>query len=47
MLAKKAAEGVPPDDHENRMSGQWLKRRKRQNVEEDDGMEKKSSYELL
>ena len=47
VLAKQAAEGVPPDDHDNRMCRQWVKRRKRENVEEDDGMNKKSSYELL
>ena len=39
VLAKKAAEGVPPDDHEKLMSGggirQWAKQRKRRYLEKD------------
>ena len=39
VLAKNAAEGVPPDDHEKWMSGggirQWAKQRKRRGMEGD------------
>ena len=39
VLAKSAAEGVPPDDHEKWMSGggirQWAKQRKRRYLEKD------------
>ena len=42
VLAKQAAEGVSPDDHEKWMSGggirQWAKQRKREIVEEEAGM---------
>ena len=42
VCAKQAAEGVPPDDHDKWMSGggirQWVKRRKRENVERDGGI---------
>ena len=41
VLAKRAAEGVPLDDHKQWMSGgaggtrQWVKRRKKEGVEEE------------
>ena len=56
VLAKQAAEGVPPDDHDKWMSGggirQWAKRRNKRNVEEgggirSDGMEAEGSNQLL
>ena len=56
VLAKKAAEGVPPNGSEKWMPGggirQWAKRRKWENAadegyQEGDGMEEKGSDKLL